>query len=384
MKKTLTILFLTLILLGTFGVKKSWGATCRGTASVSPNPVLYQEGDFTITVSVPGGLVVGTRYKIDITNPTGYHVPHHVTVDSSNVSSKSISSSFHIYAGQITFVPGTNSVTVNTDLGNDCLVDSFTFQITTGRLDPVLSANLTCFQNNASVNFSASNLKPNTSYYYSWEGIQGTNANSNSSGNLNFQMSGRIDGCFSACISETHDDCGQPGRTYLSARSQQVCFIPQPVPPNNCSNMSLTLAPASPFDPCKNLAGKSADDCRACTGIDDKGQFNIPGGVQCDPKKFTNIGASCGTWTSLGCVPNDPPNLVGWIITLASGVAGGIAFLLILFGSFQIVTSGGVPEKIASGKDIITSALLGLLFIFLATLILKVIGVQILGIPGWQ
>lgn len=138
---------------------------------------------------------------------------------------------------------------------------------------------------------------------------------------------------------------------------------------------------SSPFDPCKNLSDsgndKSLTKCRQCTGIKEDGSFT----GKCPDAKGS---ASCGTWTSLGCIPNDPPNLVGWILGLGSGIAGGIAFLLILFGAGQIVLSGGVPEKIAAGKEIITSAVIGLVFIFVSVLVLQIIGVKILGIPGWS
>jgi len=144
----------------------------------------------------------------------------------------------------------------------------------------------------------------------------------------------------------------------------------------------ISIAPTgnSPFDPCKNLAAGLANaQCRACTGIDEDGNFMKK--ANCDRRV---LGDSCGTWTSLGCIPNDPPKLVGWILGLGSGIAGGIAFLLILFGASQIVMSGGVPEKIAAGKEVITSAVIGLVFIFVSVLVLKIIGVQILGIPGWS
>lgn len=90
-----------------------------------------------------------------------------------------------------------------------------------------------------------------------------------------------------------------------------------------------------------------------------------------------------GYYTSLGCIPSEPPVLTGWIIEKGAGITGGIAFLLLLYGAFEIVKSGGVPEKIQKGKEIITSAIIGLVFIFLSVLLLRLIGVQILGIPGW-
>jgi hypothetical protein len=88
--------------------------------------------------------------------------------------------------------------------------------------------------------------------------------------------------------------------------------------------------------------------------------------------------------TAIGDI--DPRNLQGFIqqlLNLALGVAGGIAFLLMLFGAFQIMTSSGNPEKMKSGSELITSALTGLLFIIFSIFLLKFIGVDILQIPGF-
>lgn len=65
------------------------------------------------------------------------------------------------------------------------------------------------------------------------------------------------------------------------------------------------------------------------------------------------------------------------------GIAGGIAFLLILFGGFQIITSAGNPEQLNAGKELISSAIAGLLLIIFSILLLKIIGFNILGIPDF-
>lgn len=57
---------------------------------------------------------------------------------------------------------------------------------------------------------------------------------------------------------------------------------------------------------------------------------------------------------------------------------------MILFGSFKIVTSSGNPEALNEGKEIIFAAIAGLLFIILSMVILKIIGADILQIPGFS
>ena len=64
------------------------------------------------------------------------------------------------------------------------------------------------------------------------------------------------------------------------------------------------------------------------------------------------------------------------------GLEGGIAFLLIVFSGFQIATASGSPERIQEGRELMTSAISGLIMIVFAVFILRVIGVDILRIPG--
>ncbi len=55
-----------------------------------------------------------------------------------------------------------------------------------------------------------------------------------------------------------------------------------------------------------------------------------------------------------------------------------------LFGAFQIMTSQGDPERLKAGKELIGSALAGLLMIIFSVFLLQLIGVQILQIPGFS
>lgn len=87
--------------------------------------------------------------------------------------------------------------------------------------------------------------------------------------------------------------------------------------------------------------------------------------------------------TALGCVPTGNfSDFVGWLLKRLIGISGGIAFLLVIFGGFKILTSAGNPKGIQAGSEIISSALIGLLFIIFSIFLLELIGVKILGIPG--
>jgi len=71
------------------------------------------------------------------------------------------------------------------------------------------------------------------------------------------------------------------------------------------------------------------------------------------------------------------------IVTYAMGIGGLIAFILIIVGAFQIILSAGNPDRVKAGKEMITSAIAGLLLIIFSVFILKIIGYDILEIPGF-
>jgi hypothetical protein len=96
---------------------------------------------------------------------------------------------------------------------------------------------------------------------------------------------------------------------------------------------------------------------------------------QCDGDK--------GLKTALGCIPIQNTNeFAGWFLRWAIGIAGGVAFLLMVWGGFQIMTASGNLEQVQHGRETITSAVAGLIFIIFSVFLLQLIGVQILGIPG--
>ncbi len=88
--------------------------------------------------------------------------------------------------------------------------------------------------------------------------------------------------------------------------------------------------------------------------------------------------------TGVGCVHTNPPDLAAGVIDLSIKIGGATAFLFLLMGAFRLVTSGGNPEAITHAKETMTSAIIGLLFIVFSVIILRTIGVQVLGLPGWQ
>lgn len=71
------------------------------------------------------------------------------------------------------------------------------------------------------------------------------------------------------------------------------------------------------------------------------------------------------------------------ILKWATGVGSGIAFLLMLYAGFMIMTAAGNPERIKAGQELLTSAVAGLILLIFAVFILKFIGVDILGLDAF-
>ena len=89
----------------------------------------------------------------------------------------------------------------------------------------------------------------------------------------------------------------------------------------------------------------------------------------------------CGIDTAIGCIPVEDTNqFMGWILGWAVGVGGGIAFLLIVYASFMIMTSQGDPTRLKAGQELLTSAISGLIMLIFSIFILKFIGIDILGL----
>lgn len=88
--------------------------------------------------------------------------------------------------------------------------------------------------------------------------------------------------------------------------------------------------------------------------------------------------------TAIGCIPVADTNaFMGWILGWAVGVGGGIAFLLIVYASFMIMTSQGDPTRLKAGQELLTSAISGLIMLIFSIFILKFIGVDILGLNNF-
>lgn len=85
--------------------------------------------------------------------------------------------------------------------------------------------------------------------------------------------------------------------------------------------------------------------------------------------------------TGLGPINGDPAQLVNDVLRIAIGAAGGVAFLLIIYGGFKLAFSSGDPKAIQDAREVITSAIVGLVIVVMSVFLLRLIGIDILGLP---
>lgn len=137
----------------------------------------------------------------------------------------------------------------------------------------------------------------------------------------------------------------------------------------NTGNTTFTIDSATITKPSTPTLGCTPDDIKA-------GKCTTSAGIPCPD-------GSEGIQTAIGCVHTKPVAFISDALRFIAGIAGGIAFLLMLTGAFQMITSSGNPETLNAGRERFTSAIIGLLFIIFSVLLLQIIGVDILGLEQY-
>jgi hypothetical protein len=98
------------------------------------------------------------------------------------------------------------------------------------------------------------------------------------------------------------------------------------------------------------------------------------GGAWCDPEHQKN-----GIITALGCFQIErPTSFINQLIPWAIGIGGFIALLALVYAGFLITTSGGDLKKVAAGRELILSVVMGLSFIAISALLINFIGATLL------
>ncbi len=135
-------------------------------------------------------------------------------------------------------------------------------------------------------------------------------------------------------------------------------------------------------DPYHNCVSKGkpgpGQTCCAGSSLNDEG-------ICVDLKNKLDI--TCGTSgqgikTAIGCFPvfGSTNDFLGALLKWAVGIGSGIAFALMLYAGFMIMTASGNPERMKAGQELLTSAIAGLILLIFSIFILNFIGVDILGL----
>ena len=157
----------------------------------------------------------------------------------------------------------------------------------------------------------------------------------------------------------------------LGCSTRERCCIPLTT---GCSNWNPVTGCEKDYTRCTNA------QTICCANTNNCPIYTPPGNGQ-DPTCNNGQGID----TAIGCIPITDTNLfIGFILRWAIGIGGGIAFLLIVYSAFMIMTSQGNPERLKAGQELLTSAIAGLIMLIFSVFILELIGVKILQIPGFS
>ena len=112
-----------------------------------------------------------------------------------------------------------------------------------------------------------------------------------------------------------------------------------------------------------------------------------PAGINNSKKEDPTVGCTNGINTAIGCIPvlnsDNGTAFAGFILRWGIGVGSGIAFLLIVYGGFMVMTSAGDPNRLKAGQELLTSAISGLILLIFSIFVLKFVGIDILGLGAW-
>ncbi|MFI5265202.1 MAG: hypothetical protein ACHQT7_00470 [Candidatus Levyibacteriota bacterium] len=87
--------------------------------------------------------------------------------------------------------------------------------------------------------------------------------------------------------------------------------------------------------------------------------------------------------TELGCFPNDPVGFIQKFYGVGLSLIGGVGLLFLIYGGYQVMISGGNPEKLQKGKEYIMYAIIGIMLAVLGFVFIQFIAGGILRIPGF-
>jgi len=98
------------------------------------------------------------------------------------------------------------------------------------------------------------------------------------------------------------------------------------------------------------------------------------------PVLALETGIDYGTYTGLGT--KDIREGIMNVINVLLGFLGILAIVIILWGGFRWLTSGGNEEKVGEAKKVITAGIIGLIIIFTAYALASFVVTQLMSATG--
>ena len=135
--------------------------------------------------------------------------------------------------------------------------------------------------------------------------------------------------------------------------------------------------------------GQSCDSSNlTCTNVGEPGFYCYDNNVPLTSSTpLPKINVTCGIngtgiSTAIGCLPvlGSSNEFLSSLLKWAVGVGSGIAFMLMLYAGFMIMTAQGNPDRLKAGQELLTSAIAGLILLVFSIFILNFIGIDILGL----
>lgn len=215
------------------------------------------------------------------------------------------------------------------------------------------------------------------------------------SGQTKTEICSKDDQCYewrdkrAECLSAINDKCislpppndsesiGPYAKTFVTCKGNQIisCDNPPTITlGENCDD--------KPGTKCYVYPDKNEAECKTPKEIGDY-ESSIKITTTTSDAFWCEEGISINT--AIGCIPitiSGENGLVAKLLPTIFGIAGGIAFLMMVYGFIMISTSSGDEKKVQAAKQIVTSAIIGLLVSVFALFLYRLIAVQILHIPG--
>jgi hypothetical protein len=199
---------------------------------------------------------------------------------------------------------------------------------------------------------------------------------------------------YASCIGNRNaKKCQHPSGTYYACCNEvsDICLFD----PNRNNILENTPCGGTSQRCCSSKKCNDSLTCTVTYGGEyclDQGQINaLKSGGSTNTKTESENSALCkdpsgkeiGINTALGCLyAGDPPKMISQLLGWGTIVGGGIAFLMIVLAGFQITMAGGDPKKVQAARELITSAITGLILIIFSVFLINLIGVDILGLKG--